>query len=80
VDNYQRPNKHPSENIDPMLMWIWLEMQRQRVTQAAMTERTGYSGTSIRNWFQGRSSPDYSGVRAMVRALGHDLFAEPDNG
>jgi transcriptional regulator with XRE-family HTH domain len=78
MDNYQKPTKHPPEGTDPMLKWIWLEMQRQRVTQTEMTKRTGYSGASIRNWFQGRSRPDYSSVRAMVRALGHDLFAEPN--
>lgn len=75
---YQKPIKPAAENIDPMLRWIWLEMQRQKISQRAMAESTGFSDTSIRNWFRNRTSPEYTSVRAMVKVLGYDLFAEID--
>ena len=73
---YQKPTKSPSEDVDPMLKWIWLEMQRQKVSHRAMAKSTGFSDTSIRNWFRGRTNPEYTSVRAMVKVLGYDLFAE----
>lgn len=80
MKRFRRPLKAPAEGkgVDPMLKWIWSEMQRQRVTQVSLAHKTGFSSTSIRNWFQGRSSPEYSSVRTMVRALGYDLFAEQE--
>ena len=80
MSRYSKPSKEPAtdKGVDPMLKWIWAEMQRQRVTQTAMAGMTGFTTTSLRNWFQGRSSPEYSSVRAMVRALGYDLFAEAE--
>ena len=78
--HFQSPKKRPfdGESVDPMLRWIWAEMQRQRVTQIQMRKMTGISEVSMRNWFQGRNQPHYHSVRAMVRALGHDLFAEAE--
>lgn len=78
MNRYSKPVKEPAKDrgVDPMLHWIWAEMQRQKVTQTAMAGMTGFSTASLRNWFQGRSSPEYSSVRAMVKALGYDLFAE----
>lgn len=72
--------KQPAEGekVDPMLRWIWAEIQRQNLSYVKMSAMTGFSTTTLRNWFQGRSSPEYSSVRAMVRALGYDLFAEQE--
>lgn len=78
MSRYSKPSKEPAtdKGVDPMLRWIWAEMQRQKVTHTSMAAKTGFSTASLRNWFQGRSSPEYSSVRAMVKALGYDLFAE----
>jgi transcriptional regulator with XRE-family HTH domain len=79
MKRFSKPHKKPADDkgVDPMLKWVWMEMQQQRISQVELANRTGFSGASLRNWFQGRSSPEYSSVRAMVNALGYDLLAEP---
>lgn len=64
--------------IDPMIKWIWLEMRRQGFSQEMLSKKAGITATSLRNYFQGRTSPEYVIVRRIVKVLGYDLFAEVD--
>lgn len=78
MKKYTTPIRKPAENrgVDPVIKWVWHEMQAQRITQQEMARRSGFSSGALRNWFQGRSSPNYANVRALVNVLGYHFKLE----
>jgi len=72
---YREPRKAPAEGkgVPPMVKWIWMEMQHQKISQLAMQDYSGVETKKFNSWVRGASSPKLVDIEAMVNALGYNL-------
>jgi hypothetical protein len=68
-----RQLKPPANGVHPILKWVWCEILRQDVSLQSVAQRAGFEGKTIRNWWNGKSSPALVDVQAVVNALGYQL-------
>lgn len=61
------------KGVPPLVRWAWDQMTSQRITQEEVAKRAGISSTTLRNWCQGRSSPKFMDIEAVVNVLGGEI-------
>lgn len=59
--------------VHPLVKWAWMQMESQRITQEEVAKRAGLSAATLRNWGQGRSSPKFMDIEAVVNVLGGEI-------
>lgn len=70
---YRLPRRKPVSNTHPLVKWVWLEMQHQRVSQLEMERISGISPKLFNNMIRGISNPKLGDIEALVNALGYKL-------
>jgi lambda repressor-like predicted transcriptional regulator len=61
------------ENVNPIVKLIFTEMNRQRVSVAQMSERSGIHRDTLRDW-RTRTVPSLNNVQAALEVLGIELM------
>lgn len=68
-----RFRRHPiPKNVDPIITFIFEEMNRQQVTKGELAKRAGIAETVLYSW-KTKSIPHLDTLRAVLMALGFNL-------
>lgn len=77
--NYQKQRttrlKPPAKGraVHPFVIWMWEEINAQRVSQEDVAERSGISSSAMRKWRVGIQAPSLLAMEAIVNTLGYEL-------
>ena len=77
--NYQRQLttrlKSPAKGraVHPFVIWMWEEINAQRVSQEDVAERSGISSSAMRKWRVGIQAPSLLAMEAIINTLGYEL-------
>lgn len=71
------PLKEPPANVHPALRRIWLEIKLRNLSAASVAKAAGYDAKTVRNWWQGKTTPSLWDVEAVLNALGCKLTVDP---
>lgn len=66
-----RKSKSPAgdKGVHPLIIWVFSQMEEQRMTHEEVAKRANISATTLRNWFQGRSAPKLHQAEDVVNAV-----------
>lgn len=64
------PLKPPAANAHPILRWVWYEIRDRKLSAASVAKIAGFDAKTVRNWWQGKATPNLWDVEALVNVLG----------
>lgn len=67
------PKLEPVVGVDPVVKFIFEEMNRQRRVQREVARKAGHTAHVMRRWRIGECSPNIQLARAVLEALGYEL-------
>lgn len=70
---YRRP---PAPGVDPVVVWLYEEIIRQRVVRQDISDRSGVDVKAVTDWISGRFEPRFDTLDAVVTSMGFRLDVE----
>ena len=59
--------------VDPLVVWLSMYMEGERLSTEIIGDEAGTAGAVLRQWINGRRSPNLMLFRAVLNVLGYDL-------
>ena len=70
-----RPSSHPAH---PLINLLRRERMGRKISQRSLGKLTGYSGSQISDWEQGRRKASINALDNLAQALGYKLVIRPE--
>jgi len=67
----------PHHAVHDAIRVLWLQMNRQIMSQEALSTRSGVPASVLSRWRTGERSPKLDDVEASLNVLGYTLVAVP---